>query len=90
MKYLQKKQLKVELLGRGIAWLDTGTPESLCSSSQFVMTVEARQGLKIACIEEIAYRKGFITKDQLANLADEYAKSTYGQYLRKIATEWCI
>ena len=82
--YLQRSELKVQLLGRGTAWLDTGTHESLLSSSQFVQTIEARQGLKIACLEEIAYSQGFITKAQLAKLAETYPASSYGAYLRNV------
>jgi len=86
-EYLNRKQLKVEQMGRGVAWLDMGTPDSLLSSSIFVQTLEKRQGLKIACIEEIAFRKGFITNSQLANLAEKYSKSEYGAYLMKILRE---
>jgi glucose-1-phosphate thymidylyltransferase len=71
-------------MGRGIAWLDTGTYDSLLSSSQFVQTLEERQGLKVACIEEIAFFKGFIDAAQLKRLADESAKSDYGQYLLRV------
>lgn len=84
LKYLERGELSVEPLGRGIAWLDTGTYDSLLSSSLFVQTLEKRQGLKVACIEEIAYLKGFIRADQLARLADSYANSEYGSYLRRI------
>jgi glucose-1-phosphate thymidylyltransferase len=87
MVYLKEGKLKVELLGRGMAWLDTGTPDSLLAASQFVQTVEARQGLKIACLEEIAYRKGFITQDECAQLASDYGKSDYGHYLKQVANE---
>jgi glucose-1-phosphate thymidylyltransferase len=80
--YLKRSKLKVELLGRGIAWLDTGTFDSLIAAGQFVQTIEARQGLKIACIEEIAYNKGFINRDGLNKLADSYGKNDYGNYLR--------
>ena len=86
--YLRRKKLTVKLLGRGIAWLDTGTPESLISSSVFVQTLEQRQGLKIACIEEIAFLKKFITADALRALAEKQAKSSYGQYLLKILKEY--
>ena len=82
--YLEQNQLRVEIMGRGYAWLDTGTHESLLSSSQFVQTIEDRQGLKIACLEEIAYLKKFISKDQLAQLAESYPNSTYGVYLRNL------
>ena len=82
--YLEENSLTVELLGRGVAWLDTGTPLSLLQASNFIATMEERQGLKISCIEEIAYKKGFISKEQLLSLADELKKSTYGQYLYHI------
>lgn len=82
--YLEKGQLDVAALGRGFAWLDTGTFDSLLDASQFVQTIEARQGLKIACIEEIAYLKGFIDKKQLMALAEKYAKSGYGDYLKQV------
>jgi glucose-1-phosphate thymidylyltransferase len=79
--YLQQEQLRVEKLGRGIAWLDTGTPTSLLQAATFIATIEERQGLKVACPEEIAYRLGFITADELAQLAHPLQKSGYGQYL---------
>ena len=79
--YLQQEQLRVEKLGRGIAWLDTGTPTSLLQAATFIATIEERQGLKVACPEEIAYRLGFITADELAQLAYPLQKSGYGQYL---------
>lgn len=79
--YLNEGKLGVKLLGRGMAWLDTGTHESLLQASNFVQTIESRQGLKIACIEEIAYRGGFIDKKQLLKLAEPMAKNQYGQYL---------
>lgn len=85
--YLNKTKLSVELLGRGFAWLDTGTHESLLQASNYVSTIEQRQGLKIACIEEIAYKKGFISKEQLIKLGEELNKNQYGQYLLKIANE---
>lgn len=84
-EYLKEKRLYVELLGRGYAWLDTGDFESLLEASNFIQIIEKRQGLKIACIEEIAYKKGFITKEQLINLAYKLSKSSYGKYLLRIA-----
>jgi glucose-1-phosphate thymidylyltransferase len=81
--YLARGELVVEHFGRGFAWLDTGTPESLLQAAHFVEVVESRQGLKIACVEEVAYRMGFITADQLARLADGL-KNDYGQYLRGV------
>jgi glucose-1-phosphate thymidylyltransferase len=83
-EFLKRGELKVELMGRGYAWLDTGTHQSLLEASQYVQVIEARQGLKIACIEEIAYRQGFIDRDQFAKLAESLKKSTYGQYLLDI------
>ncbi len=85
--YLQEGRLKVELLGRGFAWLDTGTHDSLLQASNYIATIEARQGLKVSCIEEIAYNRKFINKEQLLRLADEYKKNQYGDYLRVIAGE---
>jgi glucose-1-phosphate thymidylyltransferase len=82
-EYLRRGQLNVEILGRGFAWLDTGTPSSLMRAASFVETIETRQGLKIACIEEVAYRKGFISQKQLERLADELPNE-YGQYLRAL------
>ncbi len=79
--YLEKEQLHVELLGRGIAWLDTGTLETLMQASNFIEAIESRQGLKIACIEEIAYRMGYIDAAQLERLAQPLLKNSYGQYL---------
>ena len=84
--YLEQDNLHVKLLGRGMAWLDTGTHDSLLQASNFIATIEKRQGLKIACIEEIAYKKGWISKDQLLNLAKPLEKNEYGKYLKKIAT----
>ncbi len=85
--YLQKKKLDVCVLGRGMAWLDTGTHDSLLEASQFIETVEKRQGLKVACPEEVAYRKGYITADQLRKLATPLQKTAYGQYLLRILTD---
>ena len=85
--YLQRGKLKVELLGRGFAWLDTGTHESLMEAGLFVQTVEKRQGYKIACIEEIAYRNRWIDKEQLLKLAKPLKKTGYGQYMIEIANE---
>jgi len=85
--YLDENRLKVELLGRGYAWLDTGTHESLMEASQFIETIEKRQGLKVACIEEIAFEQGYINKEQLIELAEPLSKNQYGQYLLKRAAE---
>jgi glucose-1-phosphate thymidylyltransferase len=85
--YLERNQLKVGVLDRGTAWLDTGTHESLMQASQYVQVIEERQGLKIGCLEEIAFNKGFITKDQLIALAKPLVKSGYGDYLMQIAEE---
>jgi len=82
--YLERGDLAVERLGRGFAWLDTGTHDSLLQASEFVRTVEARQGLKIACVEEIAYYMGYIDAEQVLRLADPLAKSGYGEYLRRL------
>ncbi|MCB6229964.1 glucose-1-phosphate thymidylyltransferase RfbA [Flavobacterium psychrophilum] len=84
-EYLEDKKLNLQLMGRGFAWLDTGTHESLTEATEFVKAVEKRTGLKIACIEEVAYRKGFITKEQFAATATNLGKSSYADYLRKIA-----
>ena len=83
--YLKHQKLKVELFGRGMAWLDTGTCEGLTEASSFVQAVQKRQGLYIACIEEIAYRQGWITKEQLLELAEPMQKTEYGQYMIQIA-----
>lgn len=80
-EYLKRKQLRVEIMGRGFAWLDTGTHENLLDAALFVKTIEDRTGLKIACIEEIAWRMGFIDKTQFCALAEELSKSTYGEYM---------
>ncbi|MCU0378233.1 MAG: glucose-1-phosphate thymidylyltransferase RfbA [Bacteroidales bacterium] len=85
--YLNEGQLEVRLLGRGMAWLDTGTFDSLLQASNFIATLEQRQGLSASCIEEIAYYNGFITRKKLVELAKPLAKSQYGQYLMKVANE---
>lgn len=84
--YLERKQLKVKLMGRGYAWLDTGTHDSLADATSFVKTIQDRQGLKVACIEEIAWRQGFIDSAQLGEVAKELKKSAYGQYLASLLT----
>ncbi len=85
--YLENKKLHVKTLGRGFAWLDTGTHESLLEASVFIQTIENRQGLKIAAPEEIAYRMGYINRDQLLQLAEKLKKNRYGQYLQQVAQE---
>jgi len=85
--YLAERRLKVELLGRGFAWLDTGTHESLLEASSFIETIEKRQGLKVACLEEIAYEMGYIDRGQLLKLAEPLKKNQYGQYLIRKANE---
>ena len=85
--YLDRGDLNVELLGRGFAWLDTGTHESLLDASMFVQTVEQRQGLKIACLEEIAYRNGWLTREQMQQQGQYLSKTGYGQYLLRLAQE---
>ena len=87
MTYLRKNQLKVEKLGRGIAWLDTGTHESMIQAINFIHAIEQRQGLKIACLEEIAFRMGYISANQLEMLAGKMKESAYGQYLLEILTQ---
>ena len=86
-EYLKRNKLKVELLGRGMAWLDTGTHEGLLEASNFIETVQKRQGLYIACLEEIAYLKGYITTEKLLKTAEELKKTDYGQYLFNLARE---
>jgi glucose-1-phosphate thymidylyltransferase len=86
-EYLKRGKLKVSILPRGTAWLDTGTFDSLMQASQFVQVIEQRQGIKIACIEEIAYRKGFISADQLKDLAKPLLKSGYGAYLETVLSQ---
>jgi glucose-1-phosphate thymidylyltransferase len=85
--YLKEERLKVELMGRGYAWLDTGTHESLLEASSFIQTIENRQSLKVACLEEIAYEMGYISKEKLLELAQPLKKNQYGQYLIKRANE---
>jgi glucose-1-phosphate thymidylyltransferase len=85
--YLEREKLSVEMMGRGYAWLDTGTHESLLDAGQFIQTIEHRQGLKIACPEEIAYRNGFISAEQLEKLAAPLIKSGYGTYLMQVLKE---
>lgn len=86
-QYLQWGDLNVEVMGRGMAWLDTGTHDSLIEAGSFIQTIEKRQGLKIACLEEIAYRMKFINAAQLEAMANKYAKNGYGQYLKQVLTE---
>lgn len=87
LAYLRQGRLRVELLGRGVAWLDTGTYESLLQAGNFVETIQTRQGLKIACLEEIAYRNGYIDRAQLRALGEEMSKNEYGRYLLQLAAE---
>lgn len=82
--FLQEKRLKIELMGRGYAWFDAGTHDSLLEANMFVQTIEKRQGVKIACLEEIAYRQGFISKEKLLLLSEKYNKNQYGQYLKSL------
>jgi len=86
-EYMRRGKLKVELFGRGIAWLDTGTHESLLEASNFIATIEHRQGLKVACLEEVAYHRGYISKEQLMKLAQFGTNNQYGEYLMAIAKE---
>jgi len=88
--YLEESRLKVEILGRGMAWLDTGTHESLVQASNYIYTIEKRQGLKVSCPEEIAYKRGYIDKKQLLKLAEPLAKNQYGHYLKKLAEDQII
>lgn len=88
--YLEKGQLQMEIFGRGFAWLDTGTHDNLLAAAQYVQTIEQRQGLRICCPEEIAYRKGFIDEEQLLKLAEGLSKNGYGQYLTKIPTDLLV
>ncbi len=85
--YLAADQLTVELMGRGFAWLDTGTHESLLEASNFIETIEKRQGLKVACVEEVAYRMGYISSEQVISLAEPFKKNGYGQYLLRLLEE---
>jgi len=85
--YLKEKKLEVKLMGRGMAWLDTGTYESLLQAANFIATLEQRQGLKASCIEEIAFARGFISREQLLKIAQPYKNSQYGQYLMRIAND---
>ena len=85
--YLKKKKLKVHLFSKGFAWLDTGNFESLHQASNYIQTIQERQGIKIACIEEIAFRMGYIDRSQLNTLAKDLCNSTYGEYLSKIVKD---
>jgi glucose-1-phosphate thymidylyltransferase len=84
---MNEKKLEVRLMGRGMAWLDTGTYESLLQAANFIATLEQRQGLKASCIEEIAFKRGFISREQLIAIATPYKNSQYGKYLLRIANE---
>jgi len=86
-RYLERGELRVQVLGRGIAWLDTGTHESLLQASNFIEAIESRQGLKVCCPEEIAYRLGYITRDQLARLAADLGRTSYADYLERVVSE---
>ena len=85
--YLKEKNLKVNLLGRGFAWLDTGTHKNLLQASNFIETIQERQGNYVACIEEIAYKNGWITREQLKELAKQLLKTEYGKYLEELSNE---
>jgi len=85
--YLERNKLKVEIMGRGYAWLDTGTHDSLLEAGQFIATIEKRQGLKVACPEEIAWRQGWVSDESLEQIAKSYAKTGYGQYLLGLLRE---
>ena len=87
LEYLRTDNLHVERLGRGIAWLDTGTPESLLQASNFIQTLEQRQGLMVACLEEIAFKMGYLDAEEVLALADGMSNSNYGKYLRKIVDQ---
>jgi len=87
LEYLRRRQLKVELLGRGFAWLDTGTQEALQQAASYIQAIQERQGLKVSCLEEIAYTLGYIDKEQLAYLAADMMKNEYGQYLMELIAE---
>ena len=84
-EYMKRRKLKVEKLGRGMTWFDTGTHDALIETASFVQTIEKRQGIQVCCPEEIAYKKGWITKNKLSNLADKYIKTEYGVYLKDLA-----
>jgi len=87
LQYLRNKNLRVEVLGRGFAWLDTGTYDSLLDAGQFVQTIEKRQGLKIACLEEIAFNNNWLSSEEVNNRAQQFSKTSYGQYLLKVISE---
>lgn len=86
-EYLSRKELKVQLLGRGVAWFDTGTPVGLLNAAQYVETIQSRQGFYISCIEEIAWRRGFITTEQLLDLGEKLQTTDYGKYIISLAEE---
>ena len=87
VEYLRRGDLHVELLGRGIAWLDTGTHESLLQAANFIQTIQERQGLKVACLEEIAYRQGYLSASAVERLAHDMRKNSYGEYLLRMIRE---